>query len=284
MLIATPRTFECTRWPRLHSPPKQRFVDPINQRYPTLPFFDERFFEDLSQIVDGEPVTLQDKVMMGMLVSLGIEKGKPYAPDEMTRKAMRQAAIDAWFFLQAWYDNFLKDKLFYPDRHYAALLQTDANRTFTFVTDDRIDLIDRAAEYFWCTYMPKVLSDTPATQYLMAIADSDGRPLEPGRRYKVAVPANMPVRQFWALTIYDRATFSFIYSESNRTTLSTYDLDTMKRDPDGGVTIYVGPKAPDGLASNWLPTSGKRPLPAIRSMARPTTLTKSTSRCRTSSW
>ena len=74
----------------------------------------------------------------------------------------------------------------------------------------------------------------------------------------------LPVRQFWALTINDRASFSFIYSESNRTTLSTYDLDTMKRDPDGGVTIYVGPKAPDGLASNWLPTSGKRPLPAIR--------------------
>jgi hypothetical protein len=37
----------------------------------------------------------------------------------------------------------------------------------------------------------------------------------------------MPVKQFWALTVYDRATFSFIYSDSNRTTLSSYDLDKM---------------------------------------------------------
>ena len=31
-----------------------------------------------------------------------------------------------------------------------------------------------------------------------------------------------------------------------------------------GVTIYVGPKAPEGLESNWIPTSGKRPLPTMR--------------------
>jgi hypothetical protein len=30
------------------------------------------------------------------------------------------------------------------------------------------------------------------------------------------------------------------------------------------VTIYVGPKAPQGFESNWIPTVGKRPLPAIR--------------------
>ena len=51
---------------------------------------------------------------------------------------------------------------------------------------------------------------------------------------------------------------------SNRTTLSSYDLDKMKKNSDGGVTIYVGPKAPDGLETNWIPTAGKRPLPAMR--------------------
>lgn len=57
---------------------------------------------------------------------------------------------------------------------------------------------------------------------------------------------------------------SFIYSESGRTTLSPYDLETMVRNDDGGVTIYIGPEAPTGLKNNWLPTSGKRPLPAMR--------------------
>lgn len=246
------------------SPPKQRFVDPINDRYPTLPFYDERHFEDLHAVMSVEPVQEQDKVMMGMLSSLGIEHGKPFAPDQKTKKALRQAAIDAWYYLQYWFDNFPKEKLYWPDRHYASLLQSDENKKFTFVYDNRIDLINRAAEYFWCTYMPKELGDSPATQYLMSMADKDGKLLEAGKLYKVIVPAKMPVKQFWALTVYNRDTMSFIYSDLNRTTLSSYDLDKMSKNSDGSVTLYVGPKAPAGLENNWIPTSGKRPLPAMR--------------------
>lgn len=246
------------------NPPQQRFVDPANQRYPTLPFYDDRHFEDMHAIMSVEPVREHDKVMMGMLKSLGIEKGKPFAPDATTKRAMRQAAIDAWFYLQHWFDNTPASMRYWPDRHYISLLQPDGNKAFSFVYDDHVDLTPRAAEYFWCTYMPKVLSDAPATQYMMAMADSNGRLLEAGKLYKIDVPANMPVRQFWALTVYDRATFSFIYSSSNRTTLSSYDLDKMKKNADGSVTLYVGPKAPKGLDTNWIPTAGKRPLPAMR--------------------
>jgi hypothetical protein len=246
------------------SPPEQRFVDPIDKRYPTLPFYDGRHFEDMHAIMSVEPVNPHDKVMMGMLTSLGIEKGKPFSPDETAKRAMQQAAIDVWFYLQHWFDNMPKEKFYWPDRQYASLLQADANRTFTFVYDNHIDLIGRAAEYYWCTYMPKELSDTPATQYLMAMADKDGKLLQAGKLYKVDVPAEMPVKQFWALTVYDRATMSFIYSDSNRTTLSSYDIEKMKKNADGGVTIYVGPKAPQGLEANWIPTAGKRPLPTMR--------------------
>ena len=246
------------------NPPEQRFVDPSSQRYPTLPFYDERHFDDMHEVMSVEPVRTQDKVMMGMLTSLGIEKDKPFAPDDKTKRAMRQAVIDAWFYMQHWFDHFPKEKLYWPDRHYASLLQSDDNKTFTFEYDDRIDLINRAAEYYWCTYMPKVLSDNPQTQYMMAIADHDGNLLEAGQLYKLEVPANMPVKQFWALTVYDRATMAFIYSDSGRTTLSSYDIGKMKKNPDGGVTLYVGPNAPDGYDSNWIPTSGKRPLPAMR--------------------
>lgn len=246
------------------NPPPQRFIDPIDKVYPTLPFYDERHFADMHAVMSVEPARPQDKVMLGMLRSLGIEKGKPFAPDEVTKKAMRQAAIDAWFYLQHWFDNLPKDKFYWPDRHYASLLMTDENKRFSFEYEDNIDLIGRATEYFWCTYMPKELSDSPATQYLMAMADKNGKPLEAGKTYKIDVPAKMPVKQFWALTVYNRDTMSFIYSETNRTTLSSYDLEAMKKNADGSVTIYIGPKVPAGLESNWIPTAGKRPLPAMR--------------------
>ncbi|MCR3985624.1 DUF1254 domain-containing protein [Aeromonas caviae] len=246
------------------NPPTQRFVDPGNKRYPTQPYYDERHFDDLHAVASVEPVREQDKVMMGMLTSLGIGRGTSFNPDEKTRKALRQAAIDAWFYMQHWYDNFPKEKRYWPDRHYASLLQSDDNKTFTFTYEDRIDLINRAAEYFWCTYMPKALSDTPATQYLMCLADNNGKLLEAGQLYKLTIPAKMPVKQFWALTVYNRDTMSFIYSESGRTTLSSYDLDKMAKNPDGSITLYVGPTAPPGKENNWIPTSGKRPLPAMR--------------------
>ena len=246
------------------APPPQKFIDPLNERYPTLPYYDERHFADIHAIVSAEPVRPEDKMMLGMLKSLGIERGQPYAPEATTTKAMRQAAIDAWHYLQAAFDRFPKEGLYWPDRHYASLLQTDRNRAFTFVYDDHIDIIARAAEYFWCTYMPKRVSDSPATQYMMALADAGGDLLKAGELYKVTIPADMPVKQFWALTVYDRATMSFIYSDIGRTTLSSYDIANMKQNSDGGVTIYVGPQSPAGLESNWIPTAGKRPLPAVR--------------------
>jgi hypothetical protein len=257
-------------------PPEQRFIDPINDRYATLPFYDERHFQDMYDIMTVEPVKEHDKVMMGMIASLGIEKGKPFHPDATTRRAMRQAAIDAWFYLQSWFDHLPADKLYWPDRHYASLLMSDRNKRFTFVYDDRIDLDARAAEYFWCTYMPKVLGDSPATQYLMAMGDVNGRPLEGGKLYRILVPSEMPVKQFWALTVYDRATCSFIYTDSGRTTLSSYDLDRMKKNADGSVTLYVGPKAPEGFEANWIPTRGKRPLPAMRFYGATDALNKKT--------
>lgn len=246
------------------NPPAQRFLDPVNDRYPTLPPYDETYFKHLYDTFTYEPVMPQDKPMMGLLASLGIERGKPYNPDDLTKRAMRQAAVDAWAYLQERFDRLPRDMYFWPDRQYVPLLLPDRNRGFSYEYPDRIDIDGRALAFFWCTLVPAQVSDRPAVYYLMAMADKDGRPLEAGRTYKVDVPAKMPVKQFWALTLYDRATMGFIYTESMRTTLDSYSADKMKKNADGSVTLYVGPRAPDGLEANWIPTGGKRPLPAFR--------------------
>lgn len=247
------------------NPPPQRFYDPIDDRYPTLPYYDERAFDDLYRIVSVEPVREQDKVMMGMLVSLGIERGKPFAPDETAKRAMRQAAIDAWFYLQSWWDNVPAPDLFWPDRHYVSQLLPDANGRFTFIYDDRIDITRRAAMYSEATFVPVPAENKKTVNaYLGAVADKNGRLFEADKLYKIDVPADMPVRQFWSMTVYDRATWAFIYTDSGRTTRSSYQLPDMKKNADGSVTLYVGPKAPDGFEANWIPTRGKRPMPIFR--------------------
>jgi hypothetical protein len=38
----------------------------------------------------------------------------------------------------------------------------------------------------------------------------------------------------------------------------------MKQNADGSTTLYFGPEAPEGWESNWIPTSGKAPIPVMR--------------------
>ena len=41
-------------------------------------------------------------------------------------------------------------------------------------------------------------------------------------------------------------------------------MDQMQKNADGSVDVYIGPKAPVGLQSNWIPTLGKEPYIWLR--------------------
>ena len=202
--------------------------------------------------------------MMGMLASIGIEPGKSFNPDETTKKAMKAAVVDAYFYMLQNYLNPKPEQLYWPDRKYITFFAPDAKRGFEYETGTSLQLDARSWQYFLGTYFPKTLGPRPATMYIGPVADSDGNPLAGGATYKVTIPKDMPVKQFWSVTVYDQATFAFIYNPLNRAGLSTFDMKTMQKNADGSVTIYIGPKAPDGLEANWIPTEGKRPLPCIR--------------------
>lgn len=248
----------------LPDPKPTIFADPVHDRYPTLPLYDERYFDDVNAIFSVEPIREQDKVIIGMLRSIGIERGKPFAPSDKQKRAMKQAITDAYFYMDRFWDSVDRKYYFWPDRNYVKAQLTDDNRRFSYVYDDFIDIDGRAAAFFPCTYMPKEITDKPANWYLVAQADKDGKPLEAGKTYKVTVPKDMPVKQFWSLIVYDRATFAFIYTESGRTGLSSLEMDKLKVNADGSVTLYIGPRAPEGLDGNWIPTRGKRPYPLFR--------------------
>jgi len=249
----------------LPNPKPTKFIDPSNERYSTLPFYDERWFEELYAIVSVEEGLPRDKVMMGMLTSLGIQKGKPYNPDAATKQAMRQAAIDAYFYMQqrSLHPND-PSRIWWPDKHWYNGLYSDEHLEFSYEYADRIALDDRADRYFSGTYYPKKIGLQPATQYLFALADENGDELQAGKTYSFTMPAEVPVKQFWSLIVYDVETWAFIYNPFERAGLSSFDLPTMQKNSDGSVTLYFGPQPLDGLENNWIPTEGNRPLPVAR--------------------
>jgi len=246
------------------NPPVQRFVDGVDVVVPTLPKYSFAALEDLKVIIDEEPVFSRDKVMMGMLETLGIKKGMPFKPTLRLRQAMERGVQDAYFYMQNLVDTMHAKNLYWADRHWSLVMQPDAKRGFSFETDDAVRVDARAAAWHFFTFYPAVMSDKVGTVYLSPVADRDGTLLAAGKNYRLRVPADIPAKQFWSLTLYDHATWSFIINPLGRSGLSSLDKDALKINKDGSVDIYFGPDEPKGMASNWLPTEGKRPYVWLR--------------------
>jgi hypothetical protein len=70
------------------------------------------------------------------------------------------------------------------------------------------------------------------------------------------VPPNVPIEQYWSVTVYDRDTHALV-KNVNRASRASNATD-VKKNPDGSVDIYIGPKAPEGQETNWIPTDPAR--------------------------
>jgi hypothetical protein len=105
-----------------------------------------------------------------------------------------------------------------------------------------------------------MLDPTPGAGqvYMTTKRDTEGRTLRADRNYKLHVPADVPVGQFWALTLYSENTRRPY--DNGGTEIRSANLDSTMSDltynEDGSIDLYVGLKAPDGLESNHLRTVG----------------------------
>ena len=74
------------------NPPPQRLVDMTDTIYDGLVHYDQTFYTSLARVLDEEPVQPRDLQMMGMLLPIGIEKGKDFKPDAATDAQLNRAA------------------------------------------------------------------------------------------------------------------------------------------------------------------------------------------------
>lgn len=131
----------------------------------------------------------------------------------------------------------------YPDL--AEQIQTNYADSDSYAVDSR------GVTYSMAFFSAKHLG--AGQYYLMTIVDNDGRALNGSKAYRLRVPANPPVTQYWSATAYDRATHALIRGlpRSSRSSQS----EGIQRNADGSVDVYFGPKPPDKMDANWVPTS-----------------------------
>lgn len=234
------------------TPPATTFVDVVDIVYDSTIPYDLRFFESLDRIVQAEPWLERDKAMIDPLRSIGIEKGKPFNPDPRTQELLNEAAREAHAWLTARYEASLSSP-YYEGGHWALpgspeLLEGQA--TF-FARPDVYPVDVRGVSFSYAYFTPKHLG--AGSYYLMTIADQDGRLLDGDTTYRLTVPANAPVRQYWSATVYDRATHAPI--RNARWPSRSSQTPGLQKNADGSVDVYFGPTAPAGKESNWVPTS-----------------------------
>jgi hypothetical protein len=227
------------------------FVDAIDVVYDATIPYDVLFFQSLNRVVQIEPWLTRDKAMIDLLKSIGIEKGKPFNPDPKTRDILNAAAREAQAWLDARYEAGYPR--FYEDRQWAFPASPELSQTMsTFYEGPDAYSVDARGLADSLAY--STLKHLGAGQfYLMTAKDRTGRALDGASAYKLTVPANAPIRQYWSATLYDRATHALI-REVPRPSRSSQSPG-LQKNLDGSVDLYFGPKAPAGKESNWAPTT-----------------------------
>ena len=92
--------------------------------------------------------------------------------------------------------------------------------------------------------------------YLMTIKDNTGKSFDGSKMYQLHLPANVPVKLYWSVTVYDSETHALVPGMKYSSRAST--TQGLQKNPDGSVDIYFGAKAPEGKESNWIPTDASR--------------------------
>ncbi len=237
------------------APPATTFVDVADVVYDATIPYDLRFFESLNRIVQAEPWLERDKAMIDQLKSIGIEKGKPFNPNETTRTLLNDAASEAHAWLVAQYEASFASP-YYEGGHWArpgSRELFEGQATF-FAQPDVYPIDVRGVTFSYAYFTPK--HPGAASFYLLTIADENGGLLDGSTTYRLTVPAKAPVSQYWSATVYDRATHAPIRNAQWPSRSS--QTPSLQKNADGSVDVYFGPQAPVGKESNWVPTSAGR--------------------------
>jgi len=241
---------------KVAAPPATRFVNFSGTSYSTIVTRDLSFYEGLDRVVQEEPIDAIGPEMRGNLAAIGIVKGKPFAPDERMKKLLTEAAtLGAATARAITYQPRIDGVEIYPDTH-SAWTMGYANKNTSFTADGAMDLDARVLFYYNATGVTPAMAMTRAgagSDYGIAYLDADKKPFDGSKTYKLHLPPDVPVNNFWAVTIYDTQTRSLLQTDQPFPTLGSQNKG-FKKNADGSYDIYFAPTPPAGKEGNWLQT------------------------------
>ena len=215
---------------------------------------DITFFHEVNEVVQEEPAAAWDTESLGMLASIGIEKGKEFKPDARMTKILKEAALVGTATQRSiiW-RNRNENVTIWPGSKSWEL--GFAGGSYAFDHNGARLINERTRFHYYATGITPVMVKPPVgagSQYVIGLRDSDGEILNGANNYKLHIPANVPAERFWEITVYDNQTRCMLQTDQRLPGVTSIQ-ENLVTNADGTWDIYFGPEKPEGNV-NWVQT------------------------------
>jgi hypothetical protein len=223
--------------------PTIRFMKPLtaDQEHTSLDFFNV-----LNFILQFCPTHPSEAALRARFAKIGIDAGRKIDIASLTpgmTQAYQDGMADAW---KAFAD--------YKASQLDTGLKTSADGfgSRSFLKDHYIDRMASAALGIYGNSKDEAI-------YPVYFADADKQKLSGAHRYALHFAPDQlpPVNAFWSLTMYQLPASLLYANPLSRYLINSPMLPSLKRDADGGLTLYIQHESPGAdKESNWLPAPG----------------------------
>jgi len=236
------------------NPPAMNFVNMSGQYFNVVPANDVSFFDEVNQVVQEDPLDAVDPEVRGLLAAIGIQKGKPFAPDARMKSILADAAAvgnaTARTFM---FDTRDPDASLYPNSDWKlAFIGND----YKFSPGGVLNPDARTRFYYGATGVTPAMMVKMVgigSQYVMAERDATGHYLDGTKNYRLHLPPNIPAKDFWSLIVYDPQTRSLLQTDQQFPSAGN-QREGIGINTDNSVDVFFGPAAPPGKEANWIQT------------------------------
>lgn len=252
---ATQQRFRIYPLSQKDNPPEMTFIDVSGIPFNTIHSMDFSYWHEIDAQIQAEPTDGLDPDIRGLLASIGIEKGKPFDPDERMKRILTEAAKVGSVTSRALTAKPRDERHYlYPGER--VWTNPFIQGRYDFLLDNTRLLDSRIYMHFYATGITPAMSVQNVgrgSQYAIAYLDSDGKVLDGSNTYRIHLPPNVPAKDFWSFTLYDNQTRSMLQTDQRFPGIDNLG-EGLRQNPDGSFDVYFAPEAPKGWESNWIQT------------------------------